>query len=101
MGLLDSGADTTSFPMGYAHLMGYTAAMLEVQQIGQVAGTVNAFKAMQPCTAVVPEMPHISVPIKPLFVPGAQMVLWGRCDFMAAFDVILQEKSQTFTIRQA
>jgi hypothetical protein len=40
-GLLDTGADSTVLPAGYAPLMGYTASDLETKQGTQVGGSVT------------------------------------------------------------
>lgn len=98
MGLVDPGADTTSFPLGYASLMGYTPQMLIPQTTMQVAGTTTTFLAQQPSTMYVPEIPDVVIETTPLFVPGSQLVLWGRCDFMARFDVAVIERRQIFTL---
>jgi hypothetical protein len=97
-GIVDSGADTTSFPIEYAQLMGYTPATLETETFSQAAGTASGYRATLPCTAVVPEVPGTVVSMTPSFVPGAQMVLWGRTDFMRVFDVHISESNQHFTI---
>ncbi len=98
LGIVDSGADTSSFPFGYASLMGYTPQTLVPETFGQAGGTGTAFRAQQPCTAYVPEIPQVVVSMTPSFIPGAQMVLWGRKDFMTYFDVAFQETQQRFTI---
>jgi hypothetical protein len=40
----------------------------------------------------------VTIVLNPSFVVGAQMVLWGRRDFMTFFDVAFQETQQRFTI---
>lgn len=98
VGIVDSGADTTSLPYEYATLMGYTTASLAPETFIQVGGTAGAQRATAPSKAVVPEIPAVEVEIRPLFVPGAQVALWGRQDFMARFSVAFFESEQRFTI---
>jgi hypothetical protein len=98
MGIVDSGADTTSLPMGYASLMGYDPSMLVEETFNQVSGTGTAYRATVPCTAVVPEIPDIEVELFPQFVLGSDLALWGRMDFMKRFEVTIQEFNQNFTI---
>lgn len=97
-GIVDTGADSSSFPFEYAQLMGYSTATLVPETFGQAGGTGNGYLATQPCTAVVPEIPGTVVSMTPSFIPGSGMVLWGRTDFMMAFDVTISESSQQFTI---
>lgn len=97
-GIVDSGADSSSFPFEYATLMGYSAQMLVPEQFGQVSGTDLAYRGAIPITAWVPEIPEVQIEIFPLFIPGSQSALWGRQDFMARFDVGFQERLQRFSI---
>lgn len=98
-GIVDSGADSTSLPFGYALLMGYTDDTLTPEEFGQASGTNGiGFKATVPCTAVVPEIPDVTIEMLPLFVQGSQYPLWGRLDFMAKFDLTIQENQQQFSI---
>ena len=98
MGIVDSGADTTSLPFGYATLLGYSTATLKEETFTQAGGTGTGYVAQQPCTAIVPEIPGTVIQLFPQFILGGQMVLWGRSDFMALFDVTIQESQQSFTI---
>jgi hypothetical protein len=97
-GIVDSGADTSSFPFGYATLMGYTPATLTPETFRQVGGAGTAYRALAPSTAVVPEIPGVTVQMHPQFVQGSEMVLWGRMDFMRYFNVAFDEPNQQFTI---
>jgi hypothetical protein len=98
MGIVDSGADTTTFPFEYASLMGYSPATLTQETFTQAAGNGVGYRATQQCTAVVPEIPLKVVQMMPSFIQGAQMVLRGRTDFMRAFEVAFHETQQRFTI---
>lgn len=99
LGLVDTGADTTSFPAAYAVLMGYDPTTLTAQTIGQAAGSAQALLATVPSHMKVPEVPDVIIDTRPLFVPGSPTVLWGRRDFMAAFDIMIMESDQQFTIQ--
>jgi hypothetical protein len=102
VGLIDSGADVTSLPARYAPLMGYgTTANLQTETFGQVSGTGNALGATVPCSAVVPEFAEVVVELWPSFIAGSEMVLWGRRDVLARFDVTIMESRQAFTIAPA
>lgn len=97
-GLVDSGADRTSLPFEFASLMGYTGADLQQQQAIQVGGTVITYVAQKPCSAVVPEIPAVTVVVHPTFVQGSRTILWGRQDVMRSFDVSIMESRQCFSI---
>lgn len=97
-GLLDSGADSTVLPAGYAPLMGYTGEDLVTEQGTQVAGSVTLRTAVQPSQAYIPEMPHVVFDIKPRFVQGCQNALWGRADLMQCFDVTIMDRQQQFSL---
>lgn len=101
IGIVDSGADASCLPFDYATLMGYTVETLHEEAFLQVGGSATAYRATEPCSAFVPEIPEVVVEMYPLFVRGAEMILWGRTDFMAEFDVRLMEKAQVFTITPA
>jgi hypothetical protein len=97
-GLLDTGADRTVLPAGYAPLMGYTAADLGTKQGTQVGGSVTLKNAKTPCRAYVPEIPDLVFEIRPCFVQGCQNALWGRADLMNNFDVTIMEREQQFLL---
>ena len=97
-GLVDSGADSTVLPAGYAPLMGYTGADLVTKPGTQVGGSVTLRIATKPSTAYVPELPSFVFSITPYFVQGCQTALWGRADLMQQFDVTFRDRSQTFEL---
>jgi hypothetical protein len=97
-GLIDSGADGTVLPAGYAPLMGYTAADTVAQQGTQVGGSVTMRRATRPSTAIVPEIPDCVFEIMPSFVQGCQIALWGRADLMHHFDVNIMERRRQFSL---
>lgn len=97
-GLIDSGADSTVLPAGYASLMGYAAADLRTQPGTQVGGSVTLRIATRPSSAYVPELPNVPFNITPCFVQGCQTALWGRSDLMQQFDVLISDRRQVFEL---
>jgi hypothetical protein len=97
-GLIDSGADNTVLPAGYAPLMGYTGESLVTVQGTQVGGSVTLRNATKPSKAFVPEIPEIVFDINPCFVHGCQTPLWGRQDLMDHFDVTIMNRRQQFSL---
>jgi hypothetical protein len=99
-GLIDTGADTSILPVEYASILGYSSDALEPKTIRQVGGTtVDALRAALPCAAHIAGDPSRPFEIRPLFVRGAALVLWGRTDFMKAWDVCLHERESRCTLR--
>jgi hypothetical protein len=99
VGLLDTGADSTALPIGFASLMGYGPAMLTSTTVGTAGAPAQAFHANQPCTAEIPGMTTAPLNLRPVFVFGASAsVLWGRSDFMSAFKVCFEENAKHFTL---
>lgn len=98
-GLVDSGADSTSLPFEYAALMGYDESNLVEEEFGQVEGTFTGHRATEPFTAVVPEIPDVTIEIYPAFIQNSDTVLWGRMDFMKHFQVTVNEPKQQFAIQ--
>ncbi|MGI9183770.1 MAG: hypothetical protein ACR2GZ_02220 [Solirubrobacteraceae bacterium] len=97
-GLVDSGADRTSMPFGFASLMGYTPADLTLELGTGAGGAITMYVSHKQSTAVVPEIPAVSVAFEPIFIQGGKTVLWGRHDFMRKFDVGIMESTQRFSI---
>jgi hypothetical protein len=97
-GLIDTGADGTVLPAGYAPLMGYTAADVVPQQGTQVGGSVTMMQATRPSRAFIPEIADVVFDINPCFVQGCQIALWGRRDLMAHFDICIAEHRKEFSL---
>lgn len=97
-GLLDSGADNTVLPIGYASLMGYTGDDLVAAQGTQVGGSVTLWNALKPSKAYIPEMADLVFDISPCFVEGCRNALWGRADLMQHFDITIMNRRRLFTI---
>jgi len=98
IGLLDTGADTTALPQGYATLMGYETAQLDRIEVGTAAGAAYGWKAMTPCTASVPGAASVlSTQLMPTFISSATP-LWGRGDVMRMFALTIEDRAQRFTL---
>jgi hypothetical protein len=93
-GLIDSGADRTVLPAGFAPLLGYSRTELVRVEGSHVAGRMSMSEAARPSTAHVPELPGYSFEMSPFFVHGCQQALWGRADLMLHFDVTISESRQ-------
>jgi hypothetical protein len=100
-GLIDSGADGTVLPAGYAPLMGYTPADIVAQQGAGVGGSVIMHQATTPSQAFVPEIPDLVFDLHPSFVQGCQIALWGRKDLLHHFDVHIMERRKQFSLTRA
>jgi hypothetical protein len=98
VGLLDSGADSTCLPFGYASLMGYQAGDLERLTGMSASGAMDTWRAKKPASAVVVGMSAPTFEINPLFLPNSPNALWGRADLFRVFVVAFDEPNQTFTI---
>lgn len=98
IGLLDTGADTTAIPQGYAALMGYGTAQLDRIEVGTAAGSAYGWKAMTPCTAAMPGAESVlSTHLMPTFISSGTP-LWGRGDVMRMFAVTIEDAEQRFTL---
>ena len=97
MGLLDTGADETALPSGYAALMGYGPGQLNQIVIGTADGPGVAHHARQPSSAELLGS-GVAFQLSPNFVQGADGVLWGRRDVMGGFRVLFDEAGQSFTL---
>jgi hypothetical protein len=95
-GLIDSGADISQLPIGYASLMGYAAADLEPVTATTAGSPTQVFRAKTSCHGQVIGIPDVTIELQPAFSSASPSVLWGRMDFMAAFGVTLDEKQQQF-----
>ncbi len=97
-GLVDTGADKTVLPIGYAQLLGYGANDLTFSPLQQVQGAADAWDVNAPSRAfVVGGLPD-EFELRPLLVPGSLNVLWGRDDFMRAYAVVVSETTQQLTL---
>lgn len=99
VGLVDTGADTTSFPFAFAGLLGYdTTTLSPPRDFGHAGGVGSSYSALVPCTAAVPQVPNRTFELNLQFVDGGQFFLWGRSDFMAAFDVTIRQSRLEFSL---
>jgi hypothetical protein len=71
LGLIDSGADRTCLPSGYARLMGYTPADLEQVNVTVADGSSTAvWNATRPAHGYVIGIEDITFELWPSFMPG-------------------------------
>jgi hypothetical protein len=98
VGLLDTGADVTSMPVGFASLMGYGAQTLTPITVGTASAPASALQATLPCAARVVGIEDVQFPLHPVFVFGSTGVLWGRTDLMKVFRVLFDEAAATFSL---
>lgn len=97
VGLLDSGADNTALPTGYAALMGYQAPQLERIEVGTAKGSGYAWQAKDPCRATL-EGSSLTIDLHPTFVDCATP-LWGRGDVMRMFTAVaIEDAAGQFTL---
>lgn len=99
-GLIDSGADRTSLPMGFARLMGYDSSTLEQGKIGIADGSeVAVLVAKVPVQANVVGLPDPTFELCPTFVGGNNVhALWGRADVFMNFGIGFDETNQSFSL---
>lgn len=98
-GIVDSGADRTSLPDGYATFMGYGADDLEQARMAVANGSsTSGWSAKRPVRAAVVGLADVEFELLPLFVPGNAPPLWGRLDFFMAFNVGFEESAKHFTL---
>jgi hypothetical protein len=98
VGVVDSGADSTSLPEGFAALMGYDASELLYAQGEGAGGAIDTWRAQRPCTAYVVGLSQFEFEFYPSFIAGGQDVLWGRADLFRTFGVMFEEEQQRFTL---
>jgi hypothetical protein len=101
LGLIDSGADRTCLPAGYARLMGYRTADLEQVHVTVADGSSTAvWNAKRPAQAHVIGLAPITFELWPSFMPGGSSAntLWGRADFFRTFKITFDEQAQQFTL---
>jgi len=98
VGLIDSGADMTQLPLGYASLMGYDNQTLEMTPVGTAGALTYVSKATVPCGGFVVGLADVTVDLLPVFSASSPFVLWGRTDFMARFGVHFDERNRRFTL---
>lgn len=97
LGIVDSGADMTCFPDGYAPLMGFSDEDLEPLSANQAGGETTFRRAKHQIEIWLPEMPDVRVTLQPTFI-GGSLALWGRDDFFRAFRVLMDEPAQCFEL---
>lgn len=93
-GVVDSGADESALPIGWADALGFrTGDLLRSKVRVAGGGVVRAYRALRPIRArvLVADVDQFEFELVPLFVPGTSDPLWGRRDFFAAFQVTIDD----------
>jgi hypothetical protein len=95
--LVDSGADLSCLPYGYAELLGYDDGDLTEYQGTQAQGAMSMYRAAIPIEA---QLPGDTRPFElhPSFIANGEMVLWGRLDLFRVFNVSFSETAQNFAL---
>lgn len=97
LGLVDSGADKSVLPLDYAPLLGYQAADLEAEEVGQVEGSASAWDARKPCRAYINGLASVEFEMQPIFIATLD-ALWGRADLMNTYVVSISEKDKELSL---
>lgn len=98
-GIVDSGADFSCLPLGYAQILGYPPESLQEFQGSQVQGAMTFYRATQPLSALLPsDSQDGAFQLHPNFVANAEMILWGRLDFFQTWGVGFSEPAKQFTL---
>jgi hypothetical protein len=83
-------------PLEFAALMGYGPSDLRHESVEGVGGLASGFHAIRPSSAHVVGLDAVQFEIRPCFVSGNDMVLWGRADFFHVFGIAFDEPAQQF-----
>lgn len=97
LGLVDTGADMSVLPLGYAPLLGLGPKDLEPLEIHGVGGQVDTYRPREPFSAWIGGLEHVPIPLQPAFIEGSD-ALWGRSDFMSIFGVVVDESRQELSL---
>ena len=97
LGIVDSGADQSCFPLGFITEFGYDLGDLTEQEMTQAGGTTKSYITSIECSAVVVDLESSPFVICPTFLDG-QYVLWGRADFMNNFDLEFIQSQNRFVL---
>jgi hypothetical protein len=103
-GLIDTGADSSSFPAWYSEEFGYDASLLREGTFNGAGGPGRSLTGATSCRAHVagisPE-DAVEVLITPSFLSELPTVIWGRLDFMVKYEVTILESQKRFVIAPA
>lgn len=94
LGLVDSGADTSTFPLELAPALGIEIADCHSARGTTAGGTANQFVWEPGLKAVVVER---TVTLKAVFSP-TPIPLLGRADFFSEFRVAFDERGSRFQV---
>lgn len=100
-GLIDTGADFSSFPSWFADEFGFDESTLREGTFGGASGVGPSRIGTKPCLARVADISsenEVELLINASFLPGLPTVLWGRLDFMMSYDITILESQKRFII---
>jgi hypothetical protein len=103
-GLIDTGADSSSFPAWYSEEFGYHAELLRMGTYSGASGPGRSLTGTAPCRARVPGVSSedtVELSITPSFLSDLPTVIWGRLDFMMRYDLTIFESQKRFMIAPA
>lgn len=100
-GVLDTGADSSSLPYGYAVALGLDPTQAIAGYALGAGGTrfptftwPNTIRASVPAAEAIYQFDLV-----PTYVPGATQALWGRADFFFLWEFELDERAHKFKLR--
>lgn len=100
-GLIDTGADFSTFPDSYAAELGVDLGALEAKDIDGVCGTCESRRSDEGFTARVAGLPDeetVDLTVACQFLEKLPVIIWGRHDVLVHYDVQFCESQQLFKI---
>jgi hypothetical protein len=96
-GLLDSGADNSTFPLAWAKQLGIDKEQCEIGECNTVAGKTKQYVWPDGVEAQVQAMGK-TIRLFAAFTEGLPVVVLGRHDFFAEFKVTFDQRACTYTL---
>lgn len=98
-GLIDSGADSSMFPIEWAGHLGVDLSSCREEDCSTAGGVVKHHIWDAGLEAEVQALGH-KIRLNAAFCDGLPVVILGRNDFFAAFKVAFDQQAQTFTLEK-
>ena len=95
--LVDTGADVSVLALRLSRSWGHLPDDLRQVDASQIEGFVAAWRATSPLRAALEILQEAAFDLDPLFLE-TPYVLWGRGDFMRAWDVLVSEARRRFEL---